>query len=277
MNPPTGIYIELTNQCNLRCGYCFHGNDTMTRPEGMMTRDTYMNILSQMRGFKPELSLHLAGESFLHPLLFDFIREAKRLGLRVGITTNGTLLSKDDYGILETGIDVINVSYTGARIDKSLLHLIKFNQWNEHPAEIYLSIVDTGFKKKVLNDFRKAMKNWGVTDVIVRPLMSWGGSVSKPQKILTRFVKRFNITYSLYLWLSGKHVCESVYTTAGVLWNGDVVPCCLDFNGDLIMGNVNREDFLDIWSSLDYLKLRETLNSVRATRKHPVCGRCRYE
>ena len=70
-------------------------------------------------------------------------------------------------------------------------------------------------------------------------------------------------------------ICNAVYSSAGILWDGTVVPCCFDFNGAIPLGNVKEKDFLDIWNGPNMEELRRILGSKELAAKHPVCGPCR--
>ncbi len=85
----------------------------MTRDKGMMTFQTFKKIIDDIKHFGPRVALHHSGESFLHKDLFGFIHYAKEADLTVGLTTNGTMLEKEDFEILNTGIDTLNVSLAG--------------------------------------------------------------------------------------------------------------------------------------------------------------------
>jgi radical SAM protein with 4Fe4S-binding SPASM domain len=280
---PSNIYVELTNMCNLKCDYCFHGNNSMKRPTGFMSKETFETILEQVKEFRPKLTLHLAGESFLHPLLFDFIRIAKIYNLTVGITTNGTIIDKDDFGILKTGIDIINISYVGEKINSNIYGIIEKNNNIKSNTKIYISIVDNMLTKEHKEELKSIWNNKiGVSKFIIRDLMTWGNTVENNinfnfKKKFFSVIKKSDYIMQIYLNLTMKHICNSVYTTAGILWNGDIVPCCLDYDGKLVMGNIKYDNILNIWNGHKMKELRKTLLKVKDARKHPVCGNCRWE
>ena len=110
---PTTLWVEPTNACNLKCSFCFHCNDSMGRSKGMMSEETFAKVIADVKDFKPQINLHHSGESFIHKKLFDFIRHARKNDLTIGMTTNGTLLERDDFGILETDINHLNISLSG--------------------------------------------------------------------------------------------------------------------------------------------------------------------
>lgn len=308
--PPKSIWIEPTNICNLKCSWCYQTTGSMNRSKGMMSSETYQKIISEVVPFKPEISLHLAGESFLHRDLFSFIRIAKEKGLTVGITTNGTLLSKDDFAILKTGIDTINISLAGvdeddyrfvrgtddfANLKRDVVDLARRKNEIDSKSKIYVNVTATEQNRTKLDAFKKEFGAIeGLDGVIVRTLMDWGGSVDTSGKKITssgfkskiaKIVKDTDPLLSCYMVvknirknkkLRNRTYCESVNSSAGILWDGTVIPCCLDFNGSIALGNINEERFMDIWNGERIRELRKSLKSVRSSRAHPVCGPCLF-
>jgi radical SAM protein with 4Fe4S-binding SPASM domain len=283
----------------------------MTRSKGMMTEDTYNRILSELRSFKPELTLHLAGESFLHKKLFEYIKYAKRAGFQVGITTNGTLLDIENFGILETGIDNINISLAGVDADdyrfirnmgdyeeikKNIIALAKKKTERKLNLKIYVNVTLTKHNRDRIKHFKKQFKSIeGIDGVIIRDLMHWGGGVDIKglnlyydgiRQTFSWIVLSNIFFYSLYRllvlhnsWNELKHRvwCGDIISSVGFLWDGSVVPCCLDYNGSLILGNINETSFNNIWNGEKMEKLRVLLKSKRSIMNHPVCGPCKFK
>ncbi|MEW9093559.1 MAG: radical SAM protein [Clostridiaceae bacterium] len=106
---PESIWIETTNYCNENCKFCFHYNNAMIRKRGYMSLELYKKIINKIGFFKPRIDLHHSGEPFLHKDLYEFINYAKKFDLDVGFTTNGTLIDKNNYYILKTGVNRINI------------------------------------------------------------------------------------------------------------------------------------------------------------------------
>jgi len=117
--------------------------------------------------------------------------------------------------------------------------------------------------------------------------MDWqGGSdvkgiLLKPdmvKQMVKDFVKNHDSLFHSIHILRGKgsffSYCDSVYIAAGVLWDGTVVPCCRDYNGDLALGNIHDEPFLEIWNGMNMKMLRNRLSSNKGVRLHPICNKC---
>lgn len=105
--PPKQITIETYNICNLRCIMCPYPK--MTRPKTKMPMSLFQKIVDDAseNGFTV-LNLSIYGKPLLDDLLFQRIAYAKGKGLKVGLTSNGTLLTSDKIQkILENGLDWI--------------------------------------------------------------------------------------------------------------------------------------------------------------------------
>ena len=83
-------YLEITNICNLSCAFC----PGTRREKRMLTREEFTILATKLRPHVAYLYFHLMGEPLLHPLLGEFLEIAGKLGFKVMITTNGTLLEK---------------------------------------------------------------------------------------------------------------------------------------------------------------------------------------
>ena len=81
-------YVEISNLCNLRCGFC----PGTRRASGRMTEETFTQVLSRLAPYTDYLYFHLMGEPLCHPELERFLALAGEAGFRVILTTNGTLL-----------------------------------------------------------------------------------------------------------------------------------------------------------------------------------------
>ena len=91
------VYVEITNVCNKSCGFC-HGTK---REKRFMSPDEFRRICAGLRGHTRYICLHLMGEPLLHPELETILDIAKEEGLKVCITTNGSL--SDARGELLSG------------------------------------------------------------------------------------------------------------------------------------------------------------------------------
>ena len=109
------VYVEVTNKCNLSCRFCIR--NTWNVAFGLMREDTFARVMEGIRAFSPlpEVFFGGWGEPLVHPHIVDWVREAKELGARTLLITNGILLDEEKArGLIDAGLDVLWVSIDGA-------------------------------------------------------------------------------------------------------------------------------------------------------------------
>jgi radical SAM protein with 4Fe4S-binding SPASM domain len=229
------------------------------------------------------------------------------------MTTNGTLLRKNDFGILDSGIDEVNVSMAGVSQDdylrvrgmknydevrQNVRDLAAKKTERKWQTELFVNATATEQNQKDVPAFQSDFGSVsGVDGVLIRSLMDWQGTVDVASMemrsgLVSRakmFVKSHGRLFSFYLKarstknrvssrageIPAETLCDAPYTSAGILWDGTVVPCCLDYNGTIPLGNINKQSFMEIWNGEPMNELRAMLKSVDATKKHLTCGPCR--
>ena len=101
------IYLEISNICNLSCRFC---PGTKRKPK-VMTEPEFHHLLPKLRPWTDFLYFHLMGEPLCHPLLDSFLTAAGTHGFKVILTTNGTLLQKQQNLLLSSrALHKVNIS-----------------------------------------------------------------------------------------------------------------------------------------------------------------------
>jgi MoaA/NifB/PqqE/SkfB family radical SAM enzyme len=115
-DPLTKLYIEITTACNLDCQMCVRR--VWQEPLGSMSLDTFVGLMAQLGQFPSPPTLHLSGygEPMCHHDFLEIVRQAKAIGARVEITTNGMLLTADKAAALvDLNLDSLTVSIDGVK------------------------------------------------------------------------------------------------------------------------------------------------------------------
>ena len=267
------IYLEISNVCNLDCAFC----PGTKRAKRFMTEEELSALLPKLRHYSDYLYFHLMGEPLLHPLLPRFLELAGKAGFKVILTTNGTLLQKRrDILLNAPGLHKVNIS----------LHAFEANDLDV-PFEQYLTdcfSFGKAAEEKVLTVYR--LWNNGGADAMNRQILSaMEAAFPKPwvtERRGTRIGERIYLEYGdKFDWpdLAAPEVgevcfCYGLRDQIGVLCDGTVVPCCLDHEGDIPLGNLFREDMETILNKPIARAVYDGFSEKKAVTE--LCRRCGY-
>ena len=267
------VYLEIGNVCNLHCSFC-PGTKRQAR---MLSPEEFRLLAARLRPYTEYLYFHLMGEPLLHPQLELFLSEAERLSYKVMITTNGTLLPARGYILLDSAaVHKVNLS----------LQSFEANQFGE--LERYLrgcvDFVRLASAKGILCEFR--LWNEGGLDArngeILRFLHKafpepWTES-RNGQKLADRVWldpgERFDWPELEINELRSTGFCYGLRDQIGVLCDGTVVPCCLDHDGDIPLGNLFSQELNEILESPRAKAIYEGFSGRKVVE--PLCRRCGY-
>lgn len=232
------IYIEITNGCNLNCEFCI-GNKRKVK---FMSFSEFRLVLDKIKPYTKYLYFHVLGEPLLHPDIVKFIEYANGEGFYINITTNGYLISKLK-GIsfirqLNISIHSFNPKYGISYIDylNSIFSVVD----GMHNTYIsYRFWIDSH-----IDYLNPILEHYNVSDIpesIDGFQLSDGVYLSKFHQFIWP-----DLNNSYYSEV-GK--CYGLIDHIGILSDGSVVPCCLDSNGTISLGNIFNSSFDDILSS----------------------------
>ena len=269
-------YVEITNICNLSCSFC---PGTRREPRSM-TPEEFCRIAQRLRGHVGYLYLHVMGEPLLHPQLEEILSIAGELGFRVCVTTNGTLLDRRGAALLDApALYKASVS----------LHSMEGNDVGEL----------TGYLSSVW-DFAQRAADRGV--ICALRLWNIGGADRRNGEILAFLADKLG-TFPLDLpqprpgsWRLGDRIfleraekfdwpdlevpetdirfCLGLREQVAVLVDGTAVPCCLDHEGDIPLGNILAQPLEEILSSPRAKALYDGFSRGRPSEA--LCRRCGY-
>ncbi len=241
-----------------------------------MTKEELSHILDSLSGLTGYIYYHLMGEPLTHPELPDFLRMAVSRGFKPMITTNGTLLAERGDAVIEAGPHKVNISLHSYEGDDALQH------------ERYLSAV-TDFAKKAAehgiivvlrlwNNGVDGGKNEAVLDLLHRHI---GGEWTENNRGLKLSEKLFLEWGDRFEWPDsdaedgGSDVtCYGMRDHFGILADGTVVPCCLDSEGAISLGNVFATPLSEILASPRAQAIKQGFERRNATEA--LCRRCPY-
>lgn len=266
------VYVEITNICNMNCSFC-HGHKRLPR---RMNTEEFTLILDKLTEQTEYIYYHLMGEPLTHPQLPEFIKLAGERGYKSIVTTNGTLLRKRGQELLSSGVHKINIS----------LHSFENGSDEDYKQYLY-----------DLADFAKEAENQGT--IVIFRLWNKGFDGGKNQTAYELIKEKISgdwlesprgirIRNEIYLaggerfeWPDSEaqikgdtFFCYGLKDQFGILADGTVVPCCLDSDGVINLGNIFEEDIKNILNSKRAMNLVEGFKCGVATEE--LCKRCGY-
>lgn len=268
------IYIEITNNCNLNCSFC----SPVKKTKRFMTVSEFEHILKEVESKTDYIYLHVKGEPLLHPNLIDFLKLAEKYNLKVNLTTNGTL-----FPIL---VDKLKVC--------KALHKINFSLHCEQDNPNYLNEIFESVKKLpeetiiiyrlwTLKDGNLDKKS---TTIVEKIKMYYKLSPETVNKIISD--KNIKISPRIYVDKDNEFIwpdetngnestgfCMALKTQIAILCDGTVVPCCLDSNGCIELGNIYHQSLDEIVNSGKFKLLKKSFQERKITEK--LCLNCTFK
>ena len=267
------VYLEISNLCNLRCAFC----PGTKRAPHRMTEAEFSALLPKIRPFSDYLYFHLMGEPLCHPLLARFLELAGQAGFKVILTTNGTLLPKMQEVLVHApALHKVNISLhafeandLAVPFSEYLRGCFAFGKAAEGKCIISYRLWNGGGADELNGQILDAM-----ADYFPRPWAEERRGPRPGQKIYLEYGDKFDWP-DLSAADNGERVfCYGLRDQIGVLCDGTVVPCCLDHEGDLALGNLH-ETTMDAILETDRAKaIYEGFQKGKAAEE--LCRRCGY-
>ncbi|WP_010250998.1 radical SAM/SPASM domain-containing protein [Acetivibrio cellulolyticus] len=279
------FYIEITNVCNLACSFC----PQTRRKAEFMKVDTFGKILDKIKPHTDYIYFHVKGEPLLHPEIDKFLDLSCEKGFKVNITTNGTLINKvKDKLMSKPALRQVNFSLhsfygnEGCNKDEYINNILSFVREARAKTDVILSL-----------------RLWNLEQDNAVNL-----EIKRNNELLEIIEKEFALTYKIQeevtpargikiadkVYLNQDHTfqwpdlneeeddgvgfCYGLRNQVAILVDGTVVPCCLDGEGIINLGNINSMPFSEIVES-------ERANNIfdGFSRRHAVeelCRKCGY-
>ena len=264
------VYLEITNVCNLNCSFC-HKTE---RKQKFMTEEEFKLLSKKIRYHTEYIYFHLMGEPLLHPKLSYFLKTASEDGFKITIATNGFLIKKRETELLETPPYKITFS----------LHSYEANI-TDISLEEYLSQITDFCKKAEQNGTICVLRLWngeGENKLNEEIL-----NILKKSFFFKETRKGYTLSDRVYLEFANKfiwpdkdaekqdvHFCMGLRDHVGVLCDGTVVPCCLDADGEIPLGNLFTEELENILEAPRAKAIYKGFSEGRCSEN--LCSRCQY-
>lgn len=266
------IYIEITNNCNLKCSFCRE----VKRKRRFMTTEEFENILIKIKDYTDYIYLHIKGEPLLHPNIIEFLHLADKYNLKVNLTTNGTLFSKVAKELSEcNSLRKINFSlHSENSLDNYCEEIFKNVELLKDKIIIYRlwTLKNNQLDSKSQEIVNKIKKYYNLPQETVDKIYTSNNIKIKS----TIYVDKDNeFSWPEVTTHKSNGYCYALKTQIGILVDGTVVPCCLDSNGVVNLGNIFKESLEEIINSEKYISLKKSFQDRKPCEK--LCQSCTFK
>jgi MoaA/NifB/PqqE/SkfB family radical SAM enzyme len=272
---PSVYWADVTSECNLKCIMCPQSRGLKPR-QAKMPVEMFRSIIDDVRENHPLIKLYLSGEPLLHEGLFEMIEYAGAGGCRTMIHTNATALTKEmSERILASALTFLCFSFDGctpeiyerlrppasfAQVSSNIRQYLDLRRQCGGGPHTAIEIIRMRETEGLLTDFVQEWMAAGADDVHIVDCLTWHGLVDD---------RRIGCRPDA----AGYKPCAAPFQHGCILSDGTVVPCCLDVNGRMPLGNVAATRFRDIWAGNSYRRLRlEMLTG--AFPPDSICAHC---
>ena len=288
---PFVLQIEPTNLCNLSCPLCPAGRNELGRERRHMRLSEFKSVVDDMERYLLFLILWNWGEPFMNPELPQMIRYSSERGIKTVTSTNAHFLSNEEYveAILRSGLSTLIVAIDSVKeksyrvyrkrgsLKRALAGLRKLVEMKRRLGSntlINMRTVVMRQNERELPKLRRLAREVGADRFTAKTLNPSCGDNAMDDELVPR-----NPRYRRYAYKPGTlerlrvgAVCRRVWEMSNIQSNGDVVPCCYDYDGTMKVGNAFEQPFTRIWNGPAYRELRR--NVSRNMQSLPKCRNC---
>ncbi|MGL2702246.1 radical SAM/SPASM domain-containing protein [Helicobacter pylori] len=273
------IYIELSDICGLQCSFCPNPKNI----RGVMPLELFEKICKEAAPLTQIITLHVLGDPCKLKNLNHYLSTARRFSLKVDLVTSGaylhdfeTLLQDAIYQIsisLDAGLDNHNKLNQHRYIQK----ILEFCRYKcEKNSEVFLNL-------RIQDSTLEKHQN------LIKPFLESFEYVSlenlKSQGRARLFKKSFLNIQKTFKWpdLNAQNplnqesktpYCYGLIKQIAILSNGVVVPCCMDTQAHINLGNLNHTSLKDILNSQKAMAIKT--HFLKGEALELLCKNCSY-
>ncbi len=289
---PISLAIEPTTSCNLRCPECPSGLRSFTRPTGMLAINTFTKVIDELAPTLTYLTLYFQGEPYLHPDFLKLVTIATQKKIYTATSTNAHYLSKTNaIATVKSGLDRIIISIDGttqetydqyriggelAKVIEGTKNLIQAKKElkSKTPYVVFQFLVVKPNQHQI-DEVTQLARALGVDDLAFKTAQVYnyeeGNNLIPTLDKYARYRKNKKGKYELKRTAPLKS-CWRMWHSSVMTWDGAIVPCCFDKDGEYAMGNIQTSSFKEIWHGNAYNKFRATLLDSR--KNIAMCENC---
>ncbi len=248
------IYIEITNNCNLQCSFCKNTD----RAKQYMTTNQFEEIIKKVKDYTKIVCLHVKGEPLLHPELDNLLAILEKYNMKANITTNGIMLNKlTDVLVNSKSVRQINISLHCC-IENPTIDVSKYMENILNVVSILEnSNIIISLRLWNLKTIKENTKNFEIIKAIEEKYKITNLSESLMNNQWLKLKENLYINQDIeFVWpnlnneiINQNGRCLAIKEQLAILVNGDVVPCCIDSEGNIVLGNIYNQTISEILKS----------------------------
>lgn len=278
------IYIEISNICNLKCDFC----PTVDRNKQVMSLENFESILVQAAPLAERICLHLMGEPLGHPHLAEVLEICQKQNVFVELTTNGVLIPRKTEDLMNPAVQQVNISvhsfeanFPEKDIQPYLDKVFEFVETALHiKPNMYINLrvwdlsdpLALSSKNKKIRDYIEQKYDFSFSDLKIDIRRKKGFKIFK--NLYLHFDSRFEWPSLTRDVIQTKGTCHGLSHHVGIHADGTVVPCCLDKEADMALGNCLKTSLTQIIAGDRAQKMRQGFKD--GVLIEDLCKRCDY-
>ncbi len=279
------IYVELTNICGLSCSFC----PTKELPNKQMDLDFFESIIKQAKHYTKEIACHVVGDPLTQSNLHEYLDIIHKYGLKAMLTTSGYFLKKHSYGTLfhpcvkqiNISLNSFNKNDTSLTFEQYLTPILALCEEKlRREEELFINLrvwnLDEHMSEHSFNEvlFEKLSHAFKTLVDLKTIYMQRPKSIRLASKILVHFDNYFEWP-SLKNKNYGDGSCQGLKSHVAILASGKVVPCCLDCDGIIELGDLHVNSLESILSSNRAVTMLKGFKEGKAVEE--LCQKCSYK
>jgi len=278
------VYIEISNICNLQCSFC----PEVKRDKKIMSPGLFRETLKQVLPLTEQVCLHLMGEPLAHPAFSEIMQICEEEKAAINLTTNAILLKKHQNLLLsQSCLKQINFSLHSFRdnfpdksMDDYLNHVFHFStSLMEKRPEVYINYrlwnqATTTELNQTNQEILNSIQQFFQKELNPNLNLGWKKSKNIVGRAYLHFDTEFEWPSLLNKFRSEKGFCHALSTHIGIHADGTVVPCCLDKEAGVKLGNCKEKNLSEILASKRVMVMKEGFKHSRLVED--LCQRCTY-
>lgn len=298
LETPYLLFADPSSVCNFRCKFCPCGGAnkeywSKNKRVSIMPYEIFRKLVDDAAEFPQKLKtlrLYKEGEPLLNKRLPDMINYARKkdIASKIDFTTNGSLFNRDlILAVTDAGVDRINISVealdsegymtvSGAKLDfDDFIERLKFLYKNKNSCHIFIKISNLGLGKYSEQDFYDVFSEISDEMAVENVTPVWPGFDLKSEL-------RKNDSLDIYgAALSERkksEVCPYLFYSMCVNSDGTVSACLMDWNHQIIIGDIKKQSLSEIWNSDTLKQMRIDHLSLNKSKYGPCseCGQLEY-